>query len=166
MMMMMMMMSSGLTTHWFIRVICIKMVYYPDEIGWKLEWKTRPPLWHLLTNVGVTKYGIWKSLPLLFVLECIPFFATLIKLTFTTLWLNSADAKLVVFFLFFSENRLWHFMQTDSAWNVKVNFLGKIRKNISKCHPLKLLPSMLSSQVQWVESEQPIWSSLYLVGWS
>ena len=32
------------------------------------------------------------------------------KLVFTTLWANSADNKLI-FFLFFPENRIWHFMQ-------------------------------------------------------
>ena len=30
--------------------------------------------------------------------------------------------KLMMFFLFFTENRLWHFMQTI-AWNVKASFL-------------------------------------------
>ena len=30
------------------------------------------------------------------------------------LWANSADDKLVVFFLFFWENMLWHFMQIVS----------------------------------------------------
>ena len=36
------------------------------------------------------------------------------KLIFTTLWANSADDKLVPFFLIFPENRIWHFMQTVS----------------------------------------------------
>ena len=35
-------------------------------------------------------------------------------LTITTLWANSADDKLMIFFLFFPENRLWHFMQIIS----------------------------------------------------
>ena len=35
-------------------------------------------------------------------------------LTFTFLWANSADDKLVVFFLFFPENRILHFMQIVS----------------------------------------------------
>ena len=35
-------------------------------------------------------------------------------LTFTTLWANSADNNLVILFLFFPENRIWHFMQTVS----------------------------------------------------
>ena len=32
-------------------------------------------------------------------------------LTFTTLWANSADHNLVRFFLYFQENKIWHFMQ-------------------------------------------------------
>ena len=35
-------------------------------------------------------------------------------LTFTMLWANSADDKLMKFFLFFLENRIWHFMQIAS----------------------------------------------------
>ena len=34
---------------------------------------------------------------------------------FTTLWANSADDKLMIFFLFFSENRIWHFTQIVSS---------------------------------------------------
>ena len=36
------------------------------------------------------------------------------KLTFTTLWAFSADDKLMIFFLFFPVNRIWHFMQIVS----------------------------------------------------
>ena len=52
-------------------------------------------------------------------------------LTFTTLWANSADDKLMIFFLFFPGNRIWHFVQIVSAgwrqfvWNVNSCFLGK-----------------------------------------
>ena len=35
-------------------------------------------------------------------------------LTFTTLWAFSADDKLMIFFLFFPENWIWHFMQIVS----------------------------------------------------
>ena len=31
---------------------------------------------------------------------------------FITLWTNSADDNLMIFFLFFPESRIWHFMQT------------------------------------------------------
>ena len=58
------------------------------------------------------------------------------------LWANSADNKLMIFFLFFLENRIWHFMQIVS-WgeSVRSYFLGKTRKKISKCCLLKFLPS-------------------------
>ena len=36
------------------------------------------------------------------------------SLTFTPLWANSADDKLMILILFFSKNRIWHFMQTVS----------------------------------------------------
>ena len=35
-------------------------------------------------------------------------------LSFNTVWINSADDKLIIFFLFFPENRIWHFMQIVS----------------------------------------------------
>ena len=35
-------------------------------------------------------------------------------------------------------------LRRQFAWNVKSCFLGKIRKNISKCHLLKILPIVLS----------------------
>ena len=39
-------------------------------------------------------------------------------LTFTTLFTNSADDKLLMVFLFFPENKLWHiFMQIISLWD-------------------------------------------------
>ena len=36
------------------------------------------------------------------------------NLTITTFWANSADDRLMIFFLFSSENRVWHFMQIVS----------------------------------------------------
>ena len=36
------------------------------------------------------------------------------RLTFTTLWAFSADDKMMLFFLLFPENRVWHFMQIVS----------------------------------------------------
>ena len=39
------------------------------------------------------------------------------RLTITTLWVDSADDKLMIFFLFFLENRIWHFMQIVSVEN-------------------------------------------------
>ena len=57
-------------------------------------------------------------------------------LTFTTLWANLADNKLVIFFLFFPENRIWHFMQIvsigDNLHEMSKLFSGKKnKKNIS-----------------------------------
>ena len=52
--------------------------------------------------------------------------------TFTTVWANSADDKLVIFCLFFPESRIWHFMQIvlwrQFAWNVKFYFLGQFKQ--------------------------------------
>ena len=45
-----------------------------------------------------------------------------------TLWTTSAEDKLIIFVLFFSENRLWHFMQRQFACCVKTFFLGHIKK--------------------------------------
>ena len=76
----------------------------------------------------------------------------------TMLWADSADDKLAIFFLFFQENRIWHFMRIVSlgdnlhevsdlrrqfAWSVRSYFLVKIRK-IFQNVLLKFLPSMQS----------------------
>ena len=37
-----------------------------------------------------------------------------VMLIFTPVWENSAEDILMIFFLFFSENRIWHFMQIVS----------------------------------------------------
>ena len=65
---------------------------------------------------------------------------------FTTLLVNSADDKLIVF-LCFPENGIWHLLRRQFAWNVKAHFLEKkieVKKHISKCCLLEFLPSMLS----------------------
>ena len=57
------------------------------------------------------------------------------------LWANSADDKLMIFFLFFIENRIWNFMQIVSLGGcVKSYFQGKTSL-------WKFLPSMQS--VNW-----------------
>ena len=65
---------------------------------------------------------------------------------------NSADSKLMIIFLFFQENRHWHFMQIVSKMRMKYQCLfsgekkkqkKKTRKNISKFCLLKFLSSML-----------------------
>ena len=51
------------------------------------------------------------------------------RLTITTLWANSADDKLIFFFLsFFSENRHWHFMQMVICIKCQHQFSGKNKK--------------------------------------
>ena len=37
------------------------------------------------------------------------------SLTLTMLWADSADDKLMIFFLYFLANRIWHFMQSVSS---------------------------------------------------
>ena len=54
-----------------------------------------------------------------------------------------------ILFLFFTKSWIWHFMQIVSIRdtlhkNVKSCFLGRIRKNITKCRLLKILPRVLS----------------------
>ena len=99
--------------------------------------------------------------------------------TLSTNLANSADDKLVIFFLFFFlENRIWHFMQTVSiflffffqktgfdvscklspiwrqfAWNVKSCFLGKKnKKNTSISRLLKILSRVLSVKLSMTRS--------------
>ena len=53
------------------------------------------------------------------------------QITITNLWANTADDKvMVLFLLFFQQNRTWHVMQIVSNEMSKC-FLGKIRKNIT-----------------------------------
>ena len=51
----------------------------------------------------------------------------IIMLTFTTPWANSADDKLI-FFLFFAENRIWHFMQIVSNRALRKHAYSNILK--------------------------------------
>ena len=65
------------------------------------------------------------------------------KLVLSMLQANSADNKLMIFFLFFWENRIW--FHANLLLSAKSYFLRKIKKkNISKCRLLRFLPSMLS----------------------
>ena len=56
-----------------------------------------------------------KKFRMLYLLQ---FWITLQRLTFATLCANSEDGKLLLFFLFFPENRIWHFMQIVSIWEI------------------------------------------------
>ena len=67
-------------------------------------------------------------------------------LTLTMLREDSAEDKLMRFFLFFPDNRIWHFMQIVSCcMKYQSYFLGKNKKNISNCCLMKFLPSILSA---------------------
>ena len=82
----------------------------------------------------------------------VPFKSNPDVLTFNTLWAYSADNKLVIFFLFSQKTGFdisCKLSSLELAWNVKSFFLGKIRKNISKCHLLKILPRVLNGNMSW-----------------
>ena len=55
---------------------------------------------------------------------CLPYKSIHSLLTFTTFWANLADDKFI-FFLFFPENRIWHFMQMETI--------------CIKCHPMETI---------------------------
>ena len=68
--------------------------------------------------------------------------------TLSTLLANSAEDRLMIFFLFFLENRIWHFIFKLSpleTFHMKCQnlFSVKNKKNISKCCLLKFLLSIL-----------------------
>ena len=59
-----------------------------------------------------------------------PFYLLLDKflLMLITLWADSAVSKLLICFLFFPENKIWHFIQIVSCMECQSLFSGKIRK--------------------------------------
>ena len=57
------------------------------------------------------------------------------ELTLSTLWENSADNKLMIFFIYFPGDNLHEY---------QILFSEKNKKNISKCRLLNFLPSMQS----------------------
>ena len=83
-------------------------------------------------------------------------------LTFTTLRANSADNKLMIFFLFFPENRMTfhanylHWRQF--AWNVKFRFLGKRRKIFQYIVCWKFYPKpVLLMQIKATQSNKVLY---------
>ena len=64
----------------------------------------------------------------------------------TMLWADSADDKLMIFFIFFLETRIWYFMQIVFLGDIvfQILFSRKNKKNISRCRLQKFLPSMQS----------------------
>ena len=69
-----------------------------------------------------------------------------ITLTFTALWANSADGRMVIFFLFFPENRIYHFMRQNGDI-----FLVFLRKQDLTFHANCLLDNLneISNPVCW-----------------
>ena len=75
-----------------------------------------------------------------------PFLQTSIS-KLSMLWADPADDKLVILFLFFPENRLWHFVQivsSDNLHEMQSWFSRENKKYISKWCLLKCSPSMQS----------------------
>ena len=60
-----------------------------------------------------------------------------------SIWTNSADDKLMIIFLFFPENRIWHFMQIvsigDNLHEMSKPVFRENKKNFSVCRLLKIL---------------------------
>ena len=112
-------------------------------------YREKSKVWHSMWILrwNVKQYFLWKIIKAYF--KILSAAATNGTITVITFWANSTDDKLMTVFLFYPENRFWHFMQRcllrrQFIWNVKACFLEKIRKNISKCHLLKFLPSILT----------------------
>ena len=67
---------------------------------------------------------------------------------------DSADDKLMIFFLFFPENRIKHFMQMFPNLH-EMSKSGKNKQNTSNCHLLKLLPAILSNKMAMLSQTEP-----------
>ena len=70
-------------------------------------------------------------------------------LIFTTLWANSVNDNLMIFFLLFTEKRHWHSCKLSSRDSLHemskpVFWKKKIKIHISTCRLLKFSPSILS----------------------
>ena len=72
---------------------------------------------------------------------------------------DSADDKLMIFFLFFPENRIKHFMQMSPNLH-EMSKSGKNKQNTSNCHLLKLLPGILSNKMAML-SDKMAWYNVY-----
>ena len=110
---------SSLVLEW--RSIVLKLSYPPCSL---VAFLSNPVSWDITS---------WKHN-----------YIILTSLTFTTLWAFSADDKLMIFFLFFPENRIRHFIKETICMKCHILFSGKNKKNISKCCLLKILPRVLS----------------------
>ena len=63
-----------------------------------------------------------------FMWKLLPFEVYLFSITFTTLWANSADDKLVIFFLIFPRKQAFACHANCLPWHVIANLVAKIRK--------------------------------------
>ena len=113
------MLIATMWPHWLLNILVLKFQQFLDVYA--DEWQCR--CW--------SEFAFWVYI------VC----SDLFFFTFTTLWANSADDKLIIFVLFFPENRLWHTMQISL-------FSRKNKEKISKCHLLKFLPRVLSVEVK------------------
>ena len=91
------------------------------------------------------------------------------QLTFTTLSANSADDKLITFFLFFQGNRTWLFMQIVSNEDTlhKMSypaFWENKKTHISICRLLNMLPRVLSVKESSCLYGRRYRSLLYILG--
>ena len=72
-----------------------------------------------------------------------------VYITLNCLWADSADDKYWWYFSYFSQKTGFNVMQIVSLGDNLHDMLNPVfyrkQKNISKCHPLKLLPSKLSN---------------------
>ena len=103
--------------------------------------------------------SFWHSLSYDVIYFYIPFLPPLVKVFqhhnkmtvdvyFTTLWANFADDKLMIYFLYFLENRLWHFMQIVSRGDnllemSKHVFKWKLKTNV------KMVSAEILTQQCW-----------------
>ena len=92
----------------------------------------------------------------------------LVTLTFTIPWANSANNKLMILFFFFFSFFLFHKRgfeiscilspkEGDNLHEMSKQFFWKKYENISKCHPMKILPSMLSVHYEHLRINIKLW---------
>ena len=79
----------------------------------RLNWRSFV-LFTIHTNITDKVYHLANSLIDMTAHWSVWYTAKLIVLNFTTLWANLADEKLMIFFVFFPENIIWHVMQIVS----------------------------------------------------
>ena len=129
----------------------MKFCLFPQKTGFDISCKLSPQFaWNIkacfLGKIKLFQNVIcWNYLS-----ACTALNTSVTKYNYhTTLQPNSSDNKLI-FFLFFSENRLWYFMQIVSTICMKCQslFSGK-NKIIPKYHMLKLIISMHSIKYEF-----------------